>query len=144
MEQKKYIDIILKNITFKDLDQEGFKILFDNSFIRNYKKGDIILKEGDSGEEFFIIVEGAVEISTYKDNSIVNLALLKPGAILGEVSALNSTKRTATAKADIDSKLIVFKKIALLRLIKKYDFLKKRFDDMILARAKDTISKLND
>jgi len=141
-DQKKYIKIVLKNFMFKELKNDGFKILFKNAVIREYKLGDTIIKEGDSGDRFSIIVQGSVTVSTLKDGIPTELAHLKVGAIIGEVAALTGAERTATITAAEESKMIFFHKDALIELTKRYDSLKERFQHVIEARAEETISKL--
>jgi len=141
-DQKEYIKIVLKNFMFKELKNDGFKILFKNAVIRSYKLSDIIIKEGDSGERFSMIVEGSVSVSTLKDGIPTILAHLKTGAIIGEVAALTGAKRTATITAAEDCKVIFFHKDALIELTRKYDSLKERFQHVIEARAEETINKL--
>ncbi len=141
-DQKQYIKIVLKNFMFRELKNDGFKILFKNAVIRTYKLGDIIIKEGDSGDRFSMIVDGSVTVSTLKDGIPTELAHLKVGAIIGEVAALTGAKRTATITAAEDSKVIFFHKDALIELTKRYDSLKERFQSVIEARAEQTINKL--
>ena len=141
-EQKEYIKIVLKNFMFRELDNEGFKILFKDAVIRTYKLGDVIIREGDSGDRFSMIVDGSVTVSTLKDGIPTELAHLKVGAIIGEVAALTGAKRTATVTAAEDTKVIFFHRDSLIELTKRYDTLKERFENVIEARAEQTISKL--
>lgn len=59
----------------------------------NFKKGDIIFREGDSGDDFYLVVSGEVSISVGKKE----VALLKQGAVFGEMAMLDDSFRTATA-----------------------------------------------
>ncbi|MBN2695401.1 cyclic nucleotide-binding domain-containing protein [bacterium] len=141
-DQKEYIKIVLSNFMFRELDANGFKILFENAVIRSYKIGDVILKEGDSGDRFCMVVSGSVSVSTLKDGIPTELARLETGAIIGEVAALTGAKRTATVTAFEETKVIFFHKDALEKLIHIYHSLKERFEKVIIARAEQTITKL--
>lgn len=76
-----------------------------------YQSGDTIVKQGDIGEEFFIIADGQVQVSQsqkdhdHKKQSHIDkqekiIKILKEGDYFGELALLNKdSKRTATVKA---------------------------------------------
>jgi len=61
-----------------------------------YNKGDDLMKEGEEGDSFIIIVEGKVEVKSAKAG---HLALLEDGDYAGEQALLKSTVRNATLTA---------------------------------------------
>jgi CRP-like cAMP-binding protein len=67
------------------------------------KEGKVLAKEGSSGEEFFVIVDGTVEI-TKNGKHIRNLG---PGDHFGELAILAEVPRTATATATTPATLFV-------------------------------------
>ena len=65
----------------------------------NYEDGQIIFKEGSSGDWVYIIDSGSVEISrTVKGVKIV-IEVLNKDEVFGELGFLEGIKRTATATA---------------------------------------------
>jgi CRP-like cAMP-binding protein len=78
-----------------------------------YSKGDVIFEKGEPATVAYILTQGSVEISiTQKEHKIV-LAVLKPGAIFGEMALiLSEQKRTAAAVALEDCEVIVIDKNA--------------------------------
>jgi uncharacterized protein (TIGR02266 family) len=64
-----------------------------------YKDGQIIFKEGSSGDWVYIVLSGEVEISKIIGGKKSVVAILKAGELLGELSFLGGIKRTATAQA---------------------------------------------
>jgi CRP-like cAMP-binding protein len=65
--------------------------------------GTLIVDQGQTGREAFIVVEGEVEV---KRNGR-RVASLGPGAIVGELSLLDHGPRTATATCETDCTLLV-------------------------------------
>jgi len=65
--------------------------------------GTLLLDQGQTGVEAFVILEGAV---TVKRNNR-KMATLGPGAIVGELSLLDHGPRTATAVCETDCSLFV-------------------------------------
>ena len=70
--------------------------------LRELKAGDVIFKQGDAGQELFIIKSGKVEIRI--GNRVLDT--LSPGNIFGEMALINSAPRNATAVAITDATLI--------------------------------------
>jgi len=60
--------------------------------------GTVIVREGDAGDRFYIVVEGGVEISQYDHT----LSELSPGGYFGEIALLRDVPRTATVTAKTD------------------------------------------
>jgi CRP/FNR family cyclic AMP-dependent transcriptional regulator len=86
------------------------KAIYENR-IKDFNPGDIIFKEGERGEDLYIIIEGEVEIrkSTYVSAS-KTLMLLQKGDIFGEMALIENKARSATAVANTTTKLLVLDK----------------------------------
>ena len=67
-----------------------------------YSEGDEIIREGDHGDEMFLIVEGKVEIHRQSES----LAVLVDRDYFGEMSILDGEPRSATATARADCLLL--------------------------------------
>ncbi len=76
--------------------------------------GDEIVREGDAGDDMFIVQSGQVRISKRQANGEVVLATLNKGDFFGEMSLLESLPREATAKAVGEVRLLVLSRGALL------------------------------
>jgi CRP/FNR family transcriptional regulator, cyclic AMP receptor protein len=70
--------------------------------VRGYKAGDVIFKEGDPAEEFFVIKTGSVEIRL--GNRL--LATLPERSIFGEMALIDHGPRSATAVAATDATIV--------------------------------------
>lgn len=66
--------------------------------VRSYKAGDVIFKEGDEGEEFFIIKSGTVSIRLGNRT----LQTIGEGEVFGEMALIDSEPRSATVVAETD------------------------------------------
>lgn len=83
-----------------------------------YPEGEIIIREGDHGEEMFLIVEGEIEIHRESES----LAVLKSQDYFGEMSILDDEPRSATATARADCLLL------RIRQSDFYDILERHFN----------------
>ena len=72
----------------------------DNIKVRNYAPGEIIIKEGDTTDDFFIILSGKAEIIKKNPYSQeVSLGILEPGEVFGELGIILGLPRQATVRA---------------------------------------------
>ena len=105
-------------------------------FGREYQPGEVLFREGESGEVMFVIQSGTVRITKEIGGEAKSLAVLGPGEFLGEMAILNGKPRTATATVVETTRCLVIEAKTLesmvarnaeiaLRLIKK---LAKRLD----------------
>lgn len=77
---------------------------------RTVKPGELLFKEGDAGDKFYIVQSGAVEILKEKANSggeSDRLAIRRTGDAFGEMALLSDAPRSATARAIEQSNLVV-------------------------------------
>jgi CRP/FNR family cyclic AMP-dependent transcriptional regulator len=67
------------------------------------KAGKILMREGDAGSEFFVLVTGSVGI----DRGGTRVLTMGGGDFFGEIALIDEGPRTATATTESDSKLLV-------------------------------------
>jgi CRP/FNR family transcriptional regulator, cyclic AMP receptor protein len=72
----------------------------------NYKAGEIIFHEYDTGDALYVVEEGSVRIwVTDEDVQQVTLAELNPGQFFGELAVLDRGQRSSSASAIVDTHL---------------------------------------
>ena len=76
-------------------------------FGREFRAGEVLFREGESGEEMFVIQSGVVRITKHVGGEERPLATLGRGEFIGEMAILNEKPRTATATVVEDAKLLV-------------------------------------
>eukprot|EP01035_Chromulina_nebulosa_P018133 gene18133-23787_t len=85
------------------LPKQDLNEIIEKMQIKEYNKDEYIIRQGESGDEFFIIREGAVKIvdETNINNAKV-LTTLKEGHFFGEMALVTNEKRVASV-ISIDS-----------------------------------------
>jgi len=69
-----------------------------------YTEGDLIARQGESGDAMFIIVEGKVKV--YAEDTREELALRGPGEYVGEMSIISQEPRMASLRATGDVRML--------------------------------------
>lgn len=85
-----------------------------SDYIKEYKKGDVIFREGEDGDTMYYITGFSGEkvgiYSGYETNDQFLITTLSTGKFFGEMSVLDNEKRSATAVALTDIKVAVITK----------------------------------
>ncbi len=102
-----------------------------------YKKGEVIVNEGEDSERVYIVLEGLVNIT--KTDNIGNdniIAIGERGSIFGEMGVFLNLKRSATIVAKTDLKVIVLSNENFVNILKT-------FPDATFRLLKSLSSKLD-
>jgi CRP-like cAMP-binding protein len=84
--------------TDKELDR-----LARHAEIVDFRGGDVLMTEGETGHEFYVIIDGEVGVTSGGDT----VAKLGPGAYVGEQALLDPGPRTATVTALRDTQAVL-------------------------------------
>lgn len=99
-----------------------------------YPAGEIIFKEGDSGDGAYIIEEGCVEVSV----SSTQRSRIGKGELFGEIALIDQQPRTATVRAIERTVLIPIPRLLVKELLEKTDPVVRHLLMTILERYRST------
>jgi len=77
---------------------------------RIYEAGDLIMREGDIGEEAYVIISGKVEVHKSGVKGEVRLDTLGKGNVIGEMALISNNVRSATIHAIDKTELAIITK----------------------------------
>ena len=90
--------------------------LFNNAqSVLSVPAGDVVFSEGDSGNEMYGIIEGAIEL---RSGDRV-LRTLEVDDVFGEMAIIDRSPRSATAIATVDTQLAVIDEHRFLFLVQE-------------------------
>jgi len=102
------IDSLKANPLFGEFEPTTLELLAANFEVLSFQQGQVITKEGDPADSFFVIEEGRVRVSKRTD-----VLELGPGAHFGEIGMLLEAPRTATVTAVTDCRILALSVAAL-------------------------------
>ena len=79
--------------------------------------GELLLREGDVGDAMFVVVSGELEVTKRAGATEQPLARVGPGAIQGEIAALQGSVRQASVRAVTDVEVLRIPREGLLALL---------------------------
>ncbi len=96
---------------FTNLTNDHLQKLSSIALIREVKAGETLFREGDLGDEFFVIIAGKVRISKMVPGvGEEALAILEKNDYFGEMALVDETPRSADAIVHNSGQLWVIKK----------------------------------
>lgn len=98
---------------------------------------------GDSGTNLYLISEGKVALSAPDESGQdIHLAELGPGQFFGELSLLDGGRRTATARAVTDTRLLSLERDAFHQFVMKHPTASIHIISELGRRQRDMVHKL--
>lgn len=95
-------------------------------------KGRVLMREGESGDEMFIVVDGGAEIRQ-SDRVIAHRG---PGDFFGEIALVDGGPRTATVELTEDSRLLVVGRRDFHALLDEFPEVRMRIFEALAHRVR--------
>jgi len=108
----------------------------DDGLQRRFQAGELIFAEGDLGDCAYLIEVGRVLIFLAQENQEVSLRVLGEGEVLGEMSLIDSSPRSASCRALSDCKLILVTKEQLVDRVQEADPIIRLLMQVLLERLR--------
>jgi len=107
-----------------------------------FKAGDIIMREGESGDCAWLIQSGRVSIFVRReDGRVLEVGSRGPGSIIGEMAIMDDQPRSATVQAIEDCRLLMVSKEDYTRSVHAAHPIVRLVSQVILARYRDLLSR---
>ena len=103
---------------FREFAEPELRALARQLRERKLRKGHVLFREADEGEEMFLLREGTVLVSKSVTGKVEQvLARFGPGDFFGEMSLFDRSPRSATIQAETDTVLLALDRNNLNALI---------------------------
>ena len=113
------IGFLRRVLLFRDVEEPVLLALWPGFRERRLRKGDVLFRAGDPGEELFLIRDGSIVVSKPVTGRVEQvLSRLGSGEAFGEMSLFgDERRRSATCQAEIDSLLYSLDRDSLNRFV---------------------------
>lgn len=101
---------------------------------RHFAPGEVIFRQGDSGREVYVIVNGEVEI-VREGPGQARIAKLRPGEFFGEMALIMNAPRVATARAGSSLDVLVLNRATFASLFTSLPALRQNFQEVMAERV---------
>ncbi len=108
-------ELLSKMPLFARLNEREMLRIMQVSEVVSYEPGEIVVQEGDRGDELFIVLSGEVRIS--RGETVLND--FGPGEHFGEMALIRAVPRSATVTASEPSELIVLHRSDFFEVLRK-------------------------
>lgn len=120
---------------FSGLDQELLEDIADKMDSARCSKGDELIREGESGDRFFVVARGTLEVlKKAPDGHQERVEIFEDGDCFGEIALLKDLPRTATVRALTPVTYLTLKRDHFLRLVGRVPGMRDKLEAMIQAR----------
>lgn len=104
---------------------------------KEYKNGEVIIKQGESENCMYVIQSGEVEVLRDNNSTEVRLAIRKAGDFFGEMALFSKEVRSATIRAVGNARVLTVDRKNLLNSIQKDPSLAFRIIETLSKRIRD-------
>jgi len=112
-------DLFQKVPLFSGIPAEDRLALARAATVRTYRRGDVIVRQGQPGESFFVIVRGRVAVTILSpDGREVVLNTLGEGDHFGEMALVDDAPRSASVVAQERSELAILSREVFVDLLR--------------------------
>ncbi len=151
MIESKNLQILSSFVIFKGLTEDDLKMIQVNCQRQRFKEGDILLKEGQVNSDFYIIINGQVEVCLPEQNieikskrpTKVKLAIENEADFFGEYSLIDSKPASASVIAKQAGELIKITKYGLEKILENNDRIAKTVYLNILKILVERLRRIN-
>ncbi len=101
---------------------------------RLYAPGEVVIQEGDHGEELFVVERGQLDVLIDTHDGMQHVASLRAGDFFGENSLMTGEKRSATVRTNGESCLLVVSKESLQPVMEATPEIAQQISAVLAAR----------
>jgi hypothetical protein len=132
-------NLLRKVSYFENFSDIELRHIIEEGYRKTLATDEVICRENDPGDSFYIILSGSVEV--FVESLEKRVATRVAGEFVGEMSLLMGTPRTATLRTLEETVLFVVDRANLQSLLQKHQELADRISEE-LAQRQDTLERL--
>jgi potassium-dependent mechanosensitive channel len=132
-------DLLRKVSYFANLNDIELRHIIEEGYQKRLRAGEVICRENDPGDSFYIILAGSVDV--FVESMAKQVAVREVGEFIGEMSLLMGTPRTATLQTLEETTLFVVDRSNLQSLLRRHQELADKIAAE-LTKRRETLEQL--
>jgi len=135
-------------LLFRSLDQEQVQQVIDAMFEKKVKKGEFVIKQGDDGDNFYVIQQGKFKAMVTTGGQEKVVGGYENAGSFGELALMYNMPRAASVQAESDGSLwaldrVTFRHIVLKSAYKKRKMYEALIDSVPMLKTLDQYERMN-
>ena len=102
-----------------DLSEEDLERLYEMAETVSVPAGQLVLREGDTGDSLYVVLEGELEVTKRRGGQEVVLSSYEPGQFFGEMALLERAPRSASVRTLRESRMLAIDQAAFQTLLSR-------------------------
>lgn len=132
VQRKSLLDAVKEILLFRSLDTEQLSEVLDAMFERRVNAGDYIIRQGDDGDNFYVVDSGVYNIYVKGDNKENLVGKCDNTGSFGELALMYNMPRAATIQAVSDGLLWAMDRQTFRRIVLRNAFQKRKMYETLL------------
>jgi NTE family protein len=134
------IDVLARNPLFEGLDAAALDELEQAMRSQTFAAGDVICRAGEPGDSLFVVVEGFARVMLADQD----VARLRRGDVIGEMSLVSGEPRSATVVAAVPTTALELSRDEVAALIAKQPRILENLSRILSVRLAATTARVSD
>lgn len=137
------IDCLKKNCLFSSLTLKELHSVRGKIILKNFTKNDIILREEQTNEFMYIILDGAAKVVQTTDaGKEIIVTMHKSGDFFGELSLIDGKTAPAAVRATKDSLIAIISKQEFFSLLLSQNKVLENLLQILCGRIRESMKKI--
>ena len=120
---------------FSELSRHVREAVAMHAVLREFRAGDVLLRQGEAADSLFILLEGQAEVSLDDDQSVHSIARLEPQTVVCELGLVTQEVRSANVIAVTDGSAATIAKEDFEHIAGRYPRLSIALSELIAERV---------
>ena len=140
MEDLRVVDLL------KGLSDEDLRIVIPSIKLTQFGRGEVLIRQGETGDRFFILRRGRVEVVEERANGgaptvVAHIDHFSEKNFFGEIALLKGEPRTTTVRADTDVEVLEINRLGFSHLFKARPEIAVKIAAIAAAREEETLAR---
>ena len=138
--EKEIISDLRRVDWLRELRDEELRVLLPTVVVHQFGAGEILMREGDAGDSFYVIRRGELEVTGKSASGevrhVAQVSTTSPSPFSGESAFLEGGVRNSTVRARTDVEVLEMSRQGFTQLFKAHPELAEPIAEIIAARGR--------